>query len=220
MTRGGAGYTPAGAANRATLVSRGWIITDQKCPGAWPDEEVRMSMPVLPEFEDFTSRVIPAMKDVSITLTGKNLELIRSGLVAGNQITVSAPSATSVTLEIPGVQAGTHDVVLQTANGSLRISGALNAQHSERLEVRGLNPRSSFINRATILDISSWTIPDATVVCIAYNDRPGLVARAKAKSRAEHACRIAAAAGAQTRIFVYGKAPSLAESVRLITKSN
>ena len=92
--------------------------------------------------------------------------------------------------------------MLQTANGQFTIKRALFATDVEVLNLGEMNPRSSFLNLKALAQIADWTQVGQLVVCIAYNDRPVMASRLKAKSRAEHACRIAAAAGAVTKVFV------------------
>jgi hypothetical protein len=215
---GGGSYTPDAAAARSILVGKGWQITDSKCPGAWPLEQTLMPMTPLPVFDSLNARKIQMMKVSEVTLAGTRLDLIQSASVDGKKITISSQTATSIRFQFPALTEGAQDVLLQTSNGQLTIARALMATDIELLNLEGLNPRSSFINAKAVGAISDWVEKGQSVVCIAYNDRPGVVARAKAKSRAEHACRIAAASGATTRVFVFGKAPGLASSLKLVTK--
>lgn len=92
------------------------------------------------------------------------------------------------------------------------------ASSIEVLNLGGLNPSSSFLSAKAVGEIADWVETHQSVGCIAHNDRPGVASRARAKSRAEHACRIAAS-GANTKIFVVGKAPELAPTLKLVTKS-
>jgi hypothetical protein len=217
---GGGSYTPNASAARAMLVSKGWQITDSKCPGTWPLEQTAMPMIPLPVFDSLNERRVQMMSVSEVTLTGNRLNLIESASVGGQNISISNQTVTSIQFQFPALTEGTYDVLFRTSNGQFTIAKALLATGALELRLRGLNPRSSFLNRAALTQISDWVESGQPVVCIAYNDRPGITARLKAKSRAEHACRIAAAAGAQTRIFVYGKSPGLAETVKLVVKSN
>jgi hypothetical protein len=226
VSLGGVGYTPQGEPGRNALIARGWVIDDFKCPDAWPLEDSAPVIIKVPTFDNLVGVEIPALRTFSMTVSGSRLDQISSASLGGQSVTISAMTATSVRFELPALAVGNYDLTLETDNGKAIYTGAFRAisipeaqpTKSAVLTVEGLNAKSSFITRPGMQQITDWVGKDASVVCIAYSDRPGLVSRAKAKSRAEHACRVARAAGATTRVFVYSKAPGLAETVKLATR--
>jgi hypothetical protein len=158
-------------------------------------------------------------------LTGERFELIRSASINGLVATISKLRPTSVVIEIPELEAGTHSLDLETTNGRISYQGLIKIAKLEVIEtqevstsfsVTGLNPRSSWLNRTALAELEEIFKDQSVVTCISYNDRPGVITRKKALSRAMHACRIADQLGLETRVFVYGKAPELADTVKIL----
>jgi hypothetical protein len=158
--------------------------------------------------------------------TGQRLDLIRSASINGLMATVSQLTATSFVLAIPDLVGGRYSLDLETRNGQISFQGLIEINNVANVVVEevsetyrvvsGLNPRSSWLNRPALSKLEEIFEGKKIVTCIAYNHRPGVVARKKALSRAIHACSVAKQQGMTTRVFVYGKAPNLADSVKIL----
>ena len=162
-------------------------------------------------------------------VTGEKFELILSASVGSLRATISELSATSFVITIPNLEAGIFSLELETSNGRISYQGLVevmqssgSVDESESLPValpralQGVNPWSSWLNKSLLAQIEELVAGQEVVTCVTYNDRPGLAARKKALSRAMHACRVAEQLGIETRVFVYGKAPQLADTVKIL----
>lgn len=158
-------------------------------------------------------------------LTGERFELIRSATINGMPATISQLTATSLVLTIPALAAGNYSLDLETANGRISFQGLVEvgeaflnqAQLGSTFSViTGLNPRSSWLNKTALAELEQIFRGQSVVICISYNDRPGVINRKKALSRAMHACRIADQLGIETRVFVFGKSPELTDTVKIL----
>lgn len=223
----GVGYTPAGAAARETLVAKGWVLTDSRCPGAWPTETPSLetsanAIPlILPRF---SGGIISGAPGSKVTVKGDRFDLILSAQIDGQAVSISDLSNQNIVLLFPEIRPGNYSLVLETTNGRVTylnqievLNNTLSVQNLQSIVIPGVNPRSSWLDEERIQLIQNLKFEPAEVVCIAYNDKPGIVSRKKAMSRAIHACRVAERQGVQTRVFVYAKAPKLGSTVKLVT---
>lgn len=174
----------------------------------------------LPLFDSLNKLPVPANTNSSVLITGTRLDLIRTVTMMGRALTVSAQSETSIRLEVPSFSPGFYNLNFALSAGSLEVSNALHLMEASSSTsstnplVLLVNKFSSWLSKEARAQIEAWVPPQSQVVCIAYNDRPGIAARKKAVSRAIQACRFVMT-GVNTRIFVYGKAGSLANTVKL-----
>ncbi len=189
-------------------------------PGSTPTP-----VPVLQPLPEIDQTRIQTAAGTEQLLTGQRFELIRSATINGMVATLSGLSATSVVLEIPNLTPGNYSLDLETSNGRISFQGLVEVGEASMNPVQvgatfsvitGLNPRSSWLNRAALAELEEIFKGQSVVTCISYNDRPGVITRKKALSRAMHACRIADQLGLETRVFVYGKAPELADTVKIL----
>lgn len=174
----------------------------------------------LPLFDSLNKLPVRANTNSSVLITGTRLDLIRTVTMMGRVLTVSAQSETSIRLEVPSFSPGFYNLNFALSAGSLEVSNALHLMEASSSTsstnplVLLVNKFSSWLSKEARAQIEAWVPPQSQVVCIAYNDRPGIAARKKAVSRAIQACRFVMT-GVNTRIFVYGKAGSLANTVKL-----
>jgi hypothetical protein len=159
-----------------------------------------------------------------LVLSGHKLDLVRQVKLADQTLRVISQSNQLLVLDLTGVEPGIYSLRFVTSNGNLTLNDFLEVQRPISTEqstsssaiISGLNPRSSWLNKAAIQKLMGIFEGRKQVTCIAYQDRAGLVARQKAVSRANHACRYAKAVGLNTRVYVFGSAPKLADSIKVL----
>ena len=182
-------------------------------------EPVTPTPPRIPIFDV----VFTASPGSEVVVTGSNFDLFVAISADGLPLTISAQTDQSVTLIVPILNEGTYDLVALTRNAGVTYLGQLmiigRALASEQVKdhyLTGLNPRSSWLNRAALDQAAAIQSQGTKVTCLAYQDRTGTAARAKALSRAEHACRMFKEAGYETKLVAYSKAPAMASRLKLV----
>jgi surface protein len=229
ITLGGAQYTEAAADARQALIDKGWTLNDSPCPvvqqnqtGVGGSQIPTSQMPTLAPMPTIDQSVITVAPGSEIRVTGQNFNLIVSAEIAGESVSLSGKTGEAMTLAIPTLEPGEYTLNLMTTNGKLSVQGFIKVSstavtgESLNAVISSLNPWSSWLNKRALAKVEAAVQDQTVVTCIAYNDRPGLAARKKALSRAMHACRIADQLGIETRVFVYGKGPQLADTVKIL----
>lgn len=180
----------------------------------------RASSHKIPKFHNLHKLPALAFTESSVVIRGIDLDLIQRVSFNGATLVFQRSTSQSITLQTPPTAPGVYEIRFDLTEGVLYVSSAIefslpsiSPQINKQLIVQA-NRFSSWLPAESTTAIRTWKPSSNQVVCIAYNDRPGLAARKKAISRARHACQLLAP-GVSSRIFVYGKAGSLANTVKL-----
>ena len=177
----------------------------------------------IPKFENLHR--LPALANTvsSILMRGTDLNLIERIRLDGVTLEFERLNSQEIILRTPPTPVGTYELRFDLTEGVLFVGSALEfylpastTLSSSQLLVQA-NRFSSWLPSASLERVRNWIPMTSQVVCLAYNDRPGLAARKKALSRASQACGVLGP-HFKTRIFVYGKAGSLANTVKLISR--
>lgn len=178
-----------------------------------------------PKLPTFDKGFVRGFAGQNVEVSGTNLDLILTATAASKPVGISIKSSTTILLAIPVLEPGIISLELETLNGKVVYQGFLEivaqtptvVADSEFI-ISGVNPRSSWLTDEQQKSISALPKEIQTVTCIAYNHVTGLIARKKAVSRAKQACMVASELGYQTKVFVYGKAPRLADTVKILSR--
>ena len=106
----------------------------------------------------------PLAGGTSVTITGTNLSgqtAVDFGATAG---TVTADSATSITVDAPAESAGTVDVTVTTAGGTSATSSGDHFTYDAAPTVTGVSPTSGPAAGGTSVTITGTNLADATAV--------------------------------------------------------
>lgn len=165
---------------------------------------------------------LSANKTTVVKLFGTRLLSIQSLHVGSSSLKITKLEEESIEFEIPAMAQGKEDLVAMSTQGKITIGSALEFKPGDTptmgasISVRVFRHLAQ-IPRASKQQISKWNPPTDSVVCISYPHGPGSEARARALARATKACELVKP-GVKTRVFAFGNAGHLADSVKLVSR--